>query len=72
VAVLPEEALIHREDGDYVCLLRGREKEQYVFELVKIQKGTSSGGLTAVDNPEVFPEEARFLKRGAYALFGEE
>jgi cobalt-zinc-cadmium efflux system membrane fusion protein len=71
-SVLPEEAIIHREDGDYVCLLRGQEKEQYLFELVKIQKGTNSGGFTTIANPEVFPEEARFLTRGAYSLFGEE
>lgn len=71
-SALPEEAVIRREDGAYAFLLKGQENDQYQFELVRVEPGVTSGGFTAIGNPEVFPEEARFLTKGAYSLPGEE
>lgn len=72
VDALPDEAIIKRADGDFVCLLSGKDTDEYRFELVKVQLGSSSGGFTEITNPDDFASEAQILTRGSYDLFGEE
>lgn len=72
VDALPDEAIIKRTDGDYVCLLKGMDQGDYLFELAKVEPGSSSGGFTEITNPDAFAADARILTRGSYGLFGEE
>lgn len=72
VDALPDEAIIKRTDGDYVCLLKSMDKADYRFELAKVELGSSSGGFTEIKNPDAFAADAKILTRGSYGLFGEE
>lgn len=72
VDALPDEAIIKRTDGDYICLLKSMDNAGYRFELARVELGRSSGGVTEIKNPGAFAADAKILTRGSYGLSVEE
>ncbi len=69
--VLPDEAIIRTDSGNFAWLLQQEGEGPYYFRRVEIKTGDSNRGFTEIGNSEEFPAEAKFLTKGAYSLLGE-
>ncbi len=62
VTVLPEEAIVHFENKNYVFIAH----ENYHFQMKEIEIGSTQNGFTEIITP--LSESNRIVKKGAYTL----
>lgn len=68
VMALPEAAVVHLADGDYVCKLRQQDNDSYLLSRVKVSAGETAAGYTVIENDSDFNPEAQFLTEGAHTV----
>ncbi|MFD2518387.1 efflux RND transporter periplasmic adaptor subunit [Salinimicrobium flavum] len=68
---LPEEAVVNIEDLYYVLVLQEDNPDGFIFRKTEVTPGPSGKGYISIVNAKDFPEDTRFLTRGAFNLITE-
>jgi cobalt-zinc-cadmium efflux system membrane fusion protein len=68
---IPSEAIVIKEGASYLLLLEEKKGDVYNFKPVKVEVSAVHDSYTVVINANDFPDDSRFLTKGAFALMGE-
>lgn len=64
--ILPEEAIVREEEGEFIFLVEREEATGMTFKKVKVEKEGSGKGKVAVRPSEPLPNPAKIVTKGAY------
>ena len=67
---LPEETLVESDNKYYVLVLDETTNDSFYFKKVKIEKGISANGYSAIKNTNYTTKDT-FLVRGAFSIIGD-
>ncbi len=68
---LPENAVVNIEDSYYALVLVKEKNEEYTFEKVELNIGTTQSGMIEILNTNLIQKSPTFLTKGAFNLINE-